>query len=278
MQFHQTSSASYDFRRNFDSIVRPGLIRFLDISADLLGNQFDADRRAGYTKAYVLDLRRALASEQKFANFREGIEPSPPMGSPPGTPPYIHPPWNAERAAAIAAEFEADVIDCERRGAADTKPVDIYRAVHLGTEMARKQNADGNLPFPIDVGPEAIAYAADRLKSKIERNAVHNPIGEVHEGLLSYGFRKTMPGGEKVVYIDSYKLRREAIANGAQRSADATRLAAPSGTAQPRVSGAAASRFALTWLSDIALDLDDEWLFKQMISQSGSRQRVRRTP
>jgi hypothetical protein len=211
MQFHQTSSASYDFRRNFDSIVRPGLIRFLDISADLLGNQFDADRRAGYTKGYVLDLRRALASEQKFANFREGIEPSPPMSSPPGTPPYIHPPWNAERAAAIAAEFEADVIDCERRGAADTKPVDIYRAVHLGTEMARKQNADGNLPFPIDVGPEAVAYAADRLKSKIERNAVHNPIGEVHEGLLSYRFLKTMPGGEKVVYIDSYKLRQAAM-------------------------------------------------------------------
>ena len=47
MQFHQTSSASYDFRKDFDGIARPGLHRFLDISADLLGNEFDAERRAG---------------------------------------------------------------------------------------------------------------------------------------------------------------------------------------------------------------------------------------
>jgi hypothetical protein len=78
----------------------PGLHRYLDISADLLGDKFDDDRRDGYAKEYVRTVWRALRSEQEFAEIREGAEPSPPIGSPPGTPPYIHPPWNAERAAA----------------------------------------------------------------------------------------------------------------------------------------------------------------------------------
>ena len=202
------SSHSYDFRKDFSNICKRGLDRYLDISADLLGDEFDADREAAYAKEYVRGQWRTLKFEQKIADLSEGVEPSPPMGSPPGTPPYIHPPWNAERAADIAAEFEADVIDAERRGAAETNPVDIYRAVHLGTEMARKQNAGGDLPFTIDTGPEAVAYATDRLKSKIERNAVHNPIEEMYSGFLSYHFLKGMPGGEKVVYIDHYKRRR----------------------------------------------------------------------
>ena len=194
------SSPNYDFRRNFDSITRPGLIRFLDTSADLLGDEFDADRQAGYAKAYVRTVWRALKSEQQDAEIREGVEPSPPMGS----PAYIHPPWNAERATAIAAEFQADAIDAEKRGA-DTTPVDIDRAVRLATEMARKQNADGNLPFTIEIGPEAVAYARDRLKSKIERNAVYNPVTEVHAGLLSFRFLKEEGGRGNVVYIDHYK-------------------------------------------------------------------------
>jgi archaellum biogenesis ATPase FlaH len=201
------SSHSYDFRKDFSNICGPGLHRLLDISADLLGDDFDAERRAGYAKSYVLDTWRTLKSEQQDADLREGIEPSPPMGSPPGTPPYIHPPWNAERAAAIVAEFEADAIDAEKRGA-KPEPVDIDRAVRLGTEMARKQNAGGNLLFTIDTGPEAVAYATDRLKSKIERDAVYNPIEEVHAGLLSYRFLKTMPGDGQVVYVDHYKRRQ----------------------------------------------------------------------
>jgi hypothetical protein len=200
MQFHQTSSASYDFRKDFDGIARPGLHRFLDISADLLGNEFDAERRAGYAKSYVRDLRRTLKSEQQEAELREGIDPSPPMGSPPGTPAYIPPPWDAERAALLAAEFEADVIHGEKRGAAETKPVDINRAVRLGTEMARKQG--------LETGPEAVAYATERLKSKIERGAVYNPIEEMYSGFLSYRFLKEMRGGGKVVYIDHYKRRQ----------------------------------------------------------------------
>ena len=136
------SSHSYDFRRNFDSITRPGLHRYLDISADLLGDDF-AERQAGYAKEYVRSLWRTLKSEQEIAAITEGVEPSPPMGSPPGTPPYIHPPWNAERAAAIAAEFEADAIAAEADAIAEAAagPVDIHRAMYLGLETARNTNA-----------------------------------------------------------------------------------------------------------------------------------------
>jgi AAA domain len=49
----------------------------------------------------VRDLTRTLKSEQQDADLREGIEPSPPIGSPLGTPAYIPPPWDAERAAAM---------------------------------------------------------------------------------------------------------------------------------------------------------------------------------
>ena len=71
--------------------------------------------------------------------------------------------------------------------------------------MARKQNAAGNLPFQIDVGPEAVAFATDHLKSKIERDLVSNPISTVHTGLLNYRFFKERNGGEKVVYPDRFK-------------------------------------------------------------------------
>ena len=81
-------------------------------------------------------------------------------------------------------------------------PVDIYRAVHLGSEMARERG--------LDVGPEAVTYAADRLKSKIERDAVYNPVTEVHAGILAHRFLREWHGGE-VVYLDVYKLRRERL-------------------------------------------------------------------
>ena len=148
------ASPNYDFRRDFDSITRPGLHRYLDTPADLLGNEF-AERRAGCAKEYVRTVWRALKSEQEDAEIREGIEPSPPMGSPPGTPPYIHPPWNAERAAAIAAEFEADAIAAEADAIAEAAagPVDIHRAMYLGLEMARNTNARAKVHDSAGLGP-----------------------------------------------------------------------------------------------------------------------------
>jgi hypothetical protein len=61
------SSPNYDFRKDFDRITRPCVIRFLDTSAKLLGDNFDADRRAGYGKEFVLTVRRSLRSEQRDA-------------------------------------------------------------------------------------------------------------------------------------------------------------------------------------------------------------------
>jgi hypothetical protein len=106
----------YNFRKDFDSIARPGLTRFLDTSAELLGDAFDDERRAGYAKGYMRSLWRTLKSEQEDAEIREGVTPSSPIGEP-EAPIYIPPTWNAERAAAIAADFEADAIYAEKREA-----------------------------------------------------------------------------------------------------------------------------------------------------------------
>ena len=80
---------------------------------------------------------------------------------------------------------------------APTAPVDVYRAVYLGTEMARKEG--------LEVGPEAVAYAADRLKSKLERDCVYNPITTVYDAFLSYRFLKERKGGGNVIYLDRHK-------------------------------------------------------------------------
>jgi len=120
MQTPEGATPLYDFRKDFDSIARPGLDRFLGTSAELLGDAFDGERRAGYANGYVRSLWRTLKSEQEDAEFREGVEPAPPIGEP-EAPIYIPPTWDAERAAIIAAELEADVTDSERRAAADPR-------------------------------------------------------------------------------------------------------------------------------------------------------------
>jgi archaellum biogenesis ATPase FlaH len=193
------SSPSYDFRRDFDAITRPGLVRYLkhlgydidegeDVGQDGLDLTYYND-----AKEYARRLFKALQEAQEFCE----------LGLPAPCNPEVTT-WTRESAVALTNERLEDMIGYE----ADTKPVDIDRAVRLGTEMARKQNADGNLPFNIDTGPEAVAYATDRLKSKIWRNAVYNPVTAIHDGLLNYLYLKTMPGGEKVVYIDRYKRRQ----------------------------------------------------------------------
>ena len=89
-------------------------------------------------------------------------------------------------------------------GIARSDFVDVDRAIRLGTEMARS-TVDEQLG-PIDVGPEAIAYATDRLKSKIARDAVCDPVGEVYSGLLSYGFLSKRCRGGKVIYHHNRQL------------------------------------------------------------------------
>ena len=194
------SSYGYDFRRDFDSIARPGLIRYLkhlgfgvDLEEGDDPNDFDLTY---YTEAkrYSRRLWRALDEAQEFSPEA----------------------WSLDSAIALANTRLGDMLGATE----DQAPVDIDRAVRLGTEMVRKQNASGNLPFVIETGSEAVVYATDRLKSKIERNACGNPISEVHAGFLSYRFLKEMRAGEKVLYIDHYKRRQAEHAAGPEEAKD----------------------------------------------------------
>ena len=186
------SSDSYDFRKDFSDIAQPGLHRYLDAVGAPPDNGDWVNLRWYRAKQYVRELWNGLNSIQRDCRKR---------GHSDDFELYDINDWTRESVATYVEARPGDIlVDME-----PAAPVDIYRAVHLGTEMARKQNAAGDLPFMIEVGPEAVAYAADRLKSKIERNCVYNPVTEVHSGLLSYRFLKEMSDGGKVVYPDRYR-------------------------------------------------------------------------
>jgi archaellum biogenesis ATPase FlaH len=149
----------------------------------------------------------------------------------------------AETVKYFETEHEKVVADAE----ADTKPVDIDRAVCLGIEMARKQG--------LETTPEAVAYATERLKSKIWRDAVHNPIKEVHDGFLSYRFLKGMPSGENVVYVDRYKRGWERAAAIASQAQQQKLLVKPPGLLK------------LTWIHETEEDDEREWLVYGMCAK-----------
>jgi hypothetical protein len=194
------SSHSYEFRQDFSAIAQPGVHRYLKecgFDPDEPRDGLDDCWEAG--NDYVKKLWRHLKSVQR--DYRD-------RGSSDDLELYGVEGWTRESVEAYVEQRLADIL----ADMAPTSPIDLYRAVHLGTEMARKEG--------LDVGPEAVAYAADRLKSKIERDAVYNPITEVHSGFLSYHFLKGMRDGGKVVYTDHYKRRQESWAKPkAERSA-----------------------------------------------------------
>jgi hypothetical protein len=109
----EKSSDRYDFRKNFDCIARPGLSRYIDTCSELLGDAFDVERRRGYEKGYVRGLWGMLKSVQ--GDFRDyGIVP---IGHPET---FL---WTPETATALAAQFEADCTDAERRAILDPRSV-----------------------------------------------------------------------------------------------------------------------------------------------------------
>ena len=190
---------SYDFQRDFSGIARPGMnryLRHLGYDPDAPADGLDDCWRAGLD--YIRELWRVLQRNQRHYHDYGHAE---------DLRIYGFKDWTRESVAAYVEARLSDMIDTD-----EAPPVDLYKAVYLGTELARERE--------LDVGPEAIAYAADRLKSKIERDAVCDSASEVLDGFQSYAFRKEVhrrrselaghvPGDEKIVYVDFYKRQRE---------------------------------------------------------------------
>jgi hypothetical protein len=189
-----SSADLYDFRKDFDGIARPAMFRYLkhlDLEPDEPCGGLDNYWAAANDYATTLWKSLRWAQESLHA----------------GRSPSLHPgitTWSRER----AIEFTNTRLEWILAPAVEEpeEPIDVYEAVYLGTQMAREQG--------YACEPEAIAYAADRLKSKIERDAVENAEVCVHDGILTY-YQWLKPkqerlGGGKVVYIDRYKQRREA--------------------------------------------------------------------
>ena len=189
---------AYDFRKDFSTIAKPGLHRYLDAIGAPPDNGDWVNLRWYPARQYVRHLWNGLNHIQR--NYHE-------FGRSCDTEIYDIKHWTRESVTAyVEARLEDILTSIEPE-----EPIDVYRAVHLGTEMAREQG--------YACEPEAIAYTADRLKSKIERDAVYNPVTTAHDGILTY-YQWVKPQAErrraqgrgdgKVVYIDRYKQRREA--------------------------------------------------------------------
>ena len=202
----------YTFERDFSGIARPGMNRYLrrlGYDPDAPADGLDDCWRAGLD--YLRELRSVLTrSERQYYDYGRALD----------LEVYGFAGWTRESVAAYVEARLSDMID-----APESPPVDLYKAVYLGTELARERG--------LDVGPEAVAYAADRLKSKIERDVAFEGSTEVLDGFLSYDFLKKMqplrleraeragkaPDDTKVVYIDVYKRQRERAAEEAERQA-----------------------------------------------------------
>lgn len=185
LQTIQASSANYDFRKDFDPIARRGMIAYQKASGfdpdEPPDGEFDDCWAAG--NDYVTKLWRHLTRVQRDYHEHGRLD---------DLELYGIEGWTRESVAAYVEARLGDIL----ADFAPTPPVDVERAVSRAVEMAR---ADG-----LDVGPEAVAYATDRLKYKIERDLVCDPVAVVRSGLQSHGFLKGMMGGN-VVYLDRYK-------------------------------------------------------------------------
>jgi AAA domain len=206
--YPEGATTFYDFRKDFDAIARPAMLRYLKhlgYDPDEPSDGFDdcGDAARSYATSLWTALRRA----------GEYIEDE--LSAP------LHPDirsWSRESAVAITnARLErllapAPVDEPE-------EPIDVYEAVYFGTQMARERG------YACD--PEAVTFAADRLKSKIERDAVENAEVCVYDGIRVYhqcmrpkAERRLAEGrGDgKVVYVD---WRKRAAQKAAQKQAEA---------------------------------------------------------
>jgi hypothetical protein len=177
---------------------------------DQASSVFEYDRDISWTdncrrRAYAVV---AATNEDVLAYVTSGSV-GPPLGS---TNADALIKWARDQAAETVKYFETEHDKVVADAEADTAPVDIDRAVRLGTKMAREQ--DDEQLGPIDTGPEAVAYATDALNSKIQRDCVYNPISEVYSALLSYGFLSNRRRGGKVIYHHNRQLDK---ASGADR-------------------------------------------------------------
>ena len=175
------SSHSYDFRRKFSDICKPGLDRFLSVAGQ------DADRRAGCAKTYTRSLWRALKEAQGNAEFGE--------------------PWSASRAAEIAAELEVDAIDAERRVAADPRCLRPFGGGEaFDRAVARESLCCASIADQNKWGAEAVEAFLPIAKAA-RGGKDDDPASEVHIDALAstfvWRFMKAKKGGTTMEALDS---------------------------------------------------------------------------
>ena len=117
---------SYDFQRDFSGIARPGMnryLRHLGYDPDAPADGLDDCWRAGLD--YIRELWRVL----------QGISATITITATPRIfRIYGFKDWTRESVAAYVEARLSDMIDTD-----EAPPVDLYKAVYLGTELARER-------------------------------------------------------------------------------------------------------------------------------------------
>jgi archaellum biogenesis ATPase FlaH len=206
---HSASKSShvYDFRKDFSALAKPGLARLMQAQGYEPDEPEPLDDCAQSAKSYLVELfsclRRVQDDFRDYEAWRVRDE------SPDCVPFHECVPsadadlygvkeWSREGAQSYIDQRLEDILTSYP---AEDRPVDIHRAMYLGAQLARKHG--------VDVSEGALAYAEARLASKIRRDAIYNPITEVHGAIVTHNQLKAARGGN-VVYIDHYLPKREA--------------------------------------------------------------------
>ena len=129
----------YDFRKDFHSIARAAIVRWLPDAAKLsfeIVNDVDAIAVDETDEVDIDTQSKAWQFAKDLKRNLKTVHDDLPLG----ILPFDHPEdqqfaWNRDSAVARAEGLVSDIIGDE----ADTKPVDVYRAVILGTENGAKE-------------------------------------------------------------------------------------------------------------------------------------------
>jgi hypothetical protein len=161
----------YDFRKDFSSVIQSGLKRYLEScgwnpDAPINPDEPLDDCWEG-AKVYVCGLWRALRRAQE--DCRE-FDYSPDLDI------YGIKDWTREGVQAYIDQRLEDILQSNE----PVGPIDIDKSVERAIRMAA--TAEGGP----SVAPAAVLYATERLKSKVRRDAVVNPVSAAYVGLMNH--------------------------------------------------------------------------------------------
>ena len=202
--FNEGASPPYDFTKDFDAIVKPGMLRYLEACAARYGEAFDVARRVEFAKGYRDTLWRTFSGAQMEAEIREEGDD-----------------WHAEGAAEIAARFEADAIYAELGGdEAESPPCDPVPpddpVMAAAAEIAEAQISDDAWA----AHSKSALRSAGQLLKEMRHRGVEDNAELVSKWILKQARHDRRRAESEARQKERAKQRQEEASNGQQSRAE----------------------------------------------------------